>query len=90
MKISLTGLLSNLSASPATVDPDQEERNAITQAIEKAHREWLAARIYFETVSDPKLVDHAIFVIEAAEKKYMYLMRQARENGYTAQYHSGA
>lgn len=88
MKVNLAGLLSNLSAGP-TVDPNLEERNQITRAIEKAHREWIAARTYFQTVSDPELVDHAIFLVDAAEKKYMYLMRRAREHGFTASMASG-
>lgn len=49
--------------------------------VEKARREWLAAKAYFETVSDPDLVDHAIHLVTAAEKKYTYLLRLAREQG---------
>jgi len=46
--------------------------------VEQARTDWLTARAYFESVSDPDLVDHAIYLIEAAEKKYMYLLKQAR------------
>lgn len=51
------------------------------QAVEQARREWVTARLYFESVTDPDLVDHAIYSIEAAERKYMYLLRQARAQG---------
>lgn len=48
------------------------------QAVEAARREWLACRAYFDCVSDPELVDHAIYAVQAAERKYMYLLRKAK------------
>ncbi len=54
-------------------------RRSITELVEEARQEWQAARAYFETVSEPELVDHAIYLVEAAEKKYMYLLKKARE-----------
>lgn len=49
--------------------------------IEEAKRDWLAARNYFNAVTDPDLIDHAIYTMEAAEKRYVYLLRRAREDG---------
>jgi hypothetical protein len=49
--------------------------------VERARLDWLEARAYFDNVTDPDLVDYAIFCIEAAEKKYMYLLKLAREQG---------
>jgi len=37
------------------------------------------AQAYFENVSDPELVDYAINNLEAAEKRYNYLLKQIRE-----------
>jgi hypothetical protein len=54
----------------------------IEKAVAKARDEWLAARAYFDSVTDPELIDHAIYAIEAAERKYMYLLRHAEEFGY--------
>ena len=51
------------------------------EAVETARKEWLAARAYFDYVTDPELVDHAIFAAQAAERKYMYLLRRARLAG---------
>ncbi len=48
-------------------------------AVEKARREWLAAKSYFDAVTDVGLVDYAIHLVEAAERKYMYLLRLARD-----------
>lgn len=44
-----------------------------------AHKEWQAAQQYFQTVSEPQLVDHAVHALIAAERKYMYLLHQLRE-----------
>lgn len=49
--------------------------------VEEARRDWLASLAYFESVSEPDLVDHAIYLLEAAEKKYIYLLRKARDMG---------
>lgn len=50
-------------------------------AVEAARREWLGWKAYFNCVDDPELVDHAIYAVQAAERKYMYLLRQARLAG---------
>lgn len=51
----------------------------IDDIVQQARRDWLNARAFFESVSDPDLVDQAIYMIEAAERKYMYLLRKARQ-----------
>ena len=48
--------------------------------VDQTKREWDTARAYFNNVTDPDLVDHAIFLLEAAERKYVYLFKQARRN----------
>ncbi|MGQ9779605.1 MAG: YaaL family protein [Bacillota bacterium] len=50
----------------------------LAMAIAAARDEWLTAQRFFECVSDPDLVDQAIYSIEAAERKYMYLLRLAK------------
>lgn len=47
--------------------------------VRKAQRELEAARAYFENVSDPDLVDHACYLLEAAQKRYSYLLKLARQ-----------
>lgn len=49
--------------------------------IKKAWLEWHDAHRYYQAVSDPDLVEYAIFAIKAAETKYSYLMKQARCHG---------
>lgn len=49
------------------------------QQAADAMREWQAAQAHFNAVSgvtQPELVDHAIYNLEAAQRKYIYLLRQ--------------
>lgn len=58
-----------------------DEKQEYIDIIEKAREEMRIAERYFETVSDPDLVDHAIFQLEAARKKYIYLLKCAQSQG---------
>ncbi len=55
----------------------------LPDAVEQARREWLAAQRYYNSVSDSDLVDHAVYLMQAAEKKYIYLLKKARNEGIT-------
>lgn len=59
---------------------------SLAESVESAREEWLNSRAYFEAVSDPDLVDHAIYTMEAAEKRYVYLLKKAREAGVTVDF----
>lgn len=50
-------------------------------AVDEARREWEHARRYFESVTDEDLVDQAIHLVNAAEKRYAYLLKQIRRQG---------
>lgn len=63
---------------------DEQQDNGdreLLGAVHAARQEWYAAQSYFENVSDPELVDYAIYKIEAAKRKYMYLLKEARKEG---------
>ena len=84
MKAALSNLASYIADKlvPPDTDPTlQDSRIGFRDAVDQARREWLAAKAYFDTVSDPYLVDHAIYLVEASEKKYMYLLRRAQDQG---------
>ncbi|MGM0369331.1 MAG: DUF2508 family protein [Bacillota bacterium] len=51
----------------------------LEEKIEEARVEWKKARKYFDIVSDPDLVDHAIYLLGAAERKYEYLLKVKQE-----------
>jgi hypothetical protein len=71
-------------AAPANPDEEAGVNHTVptfAEQVLQAKLEWKRARMYFESVSDPDLVDHAIAVMHATEKKYMYLVRLARDQG---------
>lgn len=51
----------------------------VVEMIDRARREWLIAQNEFDAVTDPDLVDHAIFAMHAAERRYVYLLRLAND-----------
>lgn len=57
----------------------EESTSPLIASIHSARQEWVMAQAYFDSVSDPELVDHAIFVMETAQRKYCYLLQQARQ-----------
>mgnify|MGYP000554021960 CR=1 FL=1 len=71
-KFSLKSILQNF-----TIKQDIEKDEMFIN-IEKAKKEWEDAKNIFENVSHPDLVDYAIYKIEAAEQKYIYLLKQYR------------
>lgn len=44
----------------------------------KALDEWHAAENYFNSINDPDLIEYALYELEAARRKYEYLMRKLR------------
>src|SRR5690554_276913 len=57
------------------------EDKRLMQAVVQAKDEWLSAHSYFNNATDPALVDHAILILEAAERKYMFLLNEAKGKG---------
>jgi hypothetical protein len=41
----------------------------------------LDAQSYFDNVTAPELVDHAIYKMEATKAQYVYLLRLAKDSG---------
>ena len=62
-------------------DKPEPHQMTMPEIIEQARREWLDAQDYYNTVTDNDLIDHAAFRIQAAEKRYMYMKKKAREEG---------
>lgn len=53
----------------------------LIESLGEAHREWRFAKLFFNNVNDPDLIDFAIYNLDATEKKYIYLLKRARETG---------
>ncbi|MEG1547827.1 MAG: DUF2508 family protein [Clostridia bacterium] len=47
------------------------------QVVNCALTQWKDAVRYFENVKEPELVDFAIYEMEAARRKYMFLLKHA-------------
>lgn len=62
-------------------DLEQDENQEFVEIVNKARVEWESAERTFHDVSDPDLVDFAIYNVEAAKAKYIYLLKQAKELG---------
>ncbi|HWR22609.1 MAG TPA: DUF2508 family protein [Feifaniaceae bacterium] len=58
----------------------QREDRAYREQVRRALEDWKKAAAYFESVSDPELVDYAVYDMEAAKKRYIYLLRNAGRN----------
>ncbi len=58
--------------------PDKTEE--YVAAVNQAWKQWQLAKEYFNNVSDPELVDHAIYRLEAAQLHYTYLLKKAKEH----------
>jgi hypothetical protein len=69
------------SASGHQYDEEYSADYNILMDVKNAHAEWVNAQNLFNNVSDPELVDYAIYNLEAARKKYMYMLKQARMKG---------
>ncbi len=77
-KISLKSIFENFQLKKSTSSKDEAFEN-----IENAKKEWQDAKNIFENVSEPDLVDYAIYKVEAAEQKYIYLLKQYKYNNFS-------
>ncbi|MBE3584158.1 MAG: DUF2508 family protein [Limnochordaceae bacterium] len=76
---------SGVLAVTAGVPPYFRSLNAdFLERVRKAQEEWQLAQAHFEEVADPILVDHAAYWIKEAEKRYILLFQQARQQQQAA------
>jgi len=66
-----------LSKKFKTKEKTEEEK--MLENLKKAHEEWKNKEVYFESVTDPDLVDHAIYELKASKIKYIYLLKKVKE-----------
>ena len=58
------------------------EERTLEDEIKDAHLKWVQAQQYFDMVSEPALVDHATYLLQATRAKYEYLLSMAKKEGY--------
>jgi len=66
------------------VDQAGNAQNDFLGMVKQAHREWQIALKNFDYLTDPDMIDYAIYNIEAAEKKYICLLKTARKEKITS------
>lgn len=59
-------------------EPGFLDKVGMHQEIRKAHLEWMTAHQRLEWVMEKDQIDYAIYALEAAEKRYVMLLRQAK------------
>lgn len=52
---------------------------SLSESIAEAKRDLLHAQHYYNQVTDDELIEHAIYLIKASEKRYTYLLKKARD-----------
>ncbi|MGE4282776.1 MAG: YaaL family protein [Clostridia bacterium] len=75
-------LLSNLIASrkpPIHIDPESREKQELIDYLFQAKKELDIANSNFEFAKDNELIDYFIYEIKAAETRYQYLLKKAKE-----------
>jgi len=72
-------MLAKLSPAEASIGPKEKD---FFELVEEARLEWWAAATHFNHVTDHDLVDYAIYAMEAAERKYTFLLKKADKEGY--------
>jgi hypothetical protein len=92
-KTARTGVRGNLVGGPDLPQTDASQPDLpqtdvfqadLLQLIANAHREWRQAYDLFNEAREPQMVDHAIFILMAAELRYSYFIKQAKQahSGY--------
>jgi hypothetical protein len=74
-------LLAFLGGKKTEEEEKSEDKQELVNSVQAAQREWQAAQTYFESVSEPELVDYAIYKLETARRMYMYLLNLAKKEG---------
>lgn len=79
--VHLIGLIRENNPLPAPA----EEHEKYLQDVDKARREWQLALHNFNFYAANDLIDYGVYQINAAEKKYMHLLKEARAHNVTAE-----
>jgi hypothetical protein len=58
-----------------------KENEKIINEIKKAQIDVSSAESFFQVVTEPELIDVAIYELEAKKSRYQYLLKEAKEMG---------
>jgi hypothetical protein len=60
------------------------DNQLLVEEIRIAHAEWQVAQMRFDYVVEPDQIDYCIYALEAAEKRYEMLLKQAKRTNARA------
>lgn len=63
-------------------DPVFQDKLSMMLEIRRAHADWAAAHMKLDWVVEKDQIDYAIYALEASEKRYEMLLRQAKQMGW--------
>ncbi|MGB9780448.1 DUF2508 family protein [Caldanaerobacter sp.] len=72
--------LKEMAATKNTYDYNIDEMQLVDE-VRRTIKELNEAEIYFHNVTDPDLVDYAIYRLESLKRKYIYLIKKAKKEG---------
>ena len=58
---------------------DKDDDEELLESLNKAKEEWMEKEKFFNTVTEPDLIDYAIYDMEASKKKYTYFLKKVKE-----------
>lgn len=65
-------------ANSIKVQETEDSMDSIYNSIKNAKKNWEDAKNVFENVTNPDLIDYAIYNVDATEKRYTYLLKQIK------------
>lgn len=68
-----------------SISNEQGNQDSLVTLVNKARLEWEQTQVLFEEAQDPDLIDHAIYAMEAAKKKYIYLLKLAKKENISVE-----
>jgi hypothetical protein len=74
----IAGTASKIYHQVLNVPYPETDDEKLLGSIKAAHSDWQRAEAMFHEVTDPDLVDHAIYDVMAAKTKYIYLLKTAK------------
>ncbi|WP_246313288.1 DUF2508 family protein [Paenibacillus foliorum] len=60
------------------LEMEMDDKLQLMQEIERAHMEWVTAQKRLDFVLEKEQIDYAVFALEAAEKRFEMLIKQAK------------
>jgi hypothetical protein len=62
----------------------KNDRQQLLQEIVQAHMDWVTAHNRLDFVVEKEQIDYSVYALEAAEKRFEMLMKQAKEANVSA------